>query len=191
MHRNSLGASGFTLIEVMIAMVISLVSLVGIAGLSIKTVQQESESYQRVQALTLVQDMVDRLNVNRRVASCYANGAAGLTVGTGETYSLSCNIGTAAQNAQVAADLREWDSNLKGAGAQDRSDNRNVGAAIGARGCITEVDATNKIYRITVAWQGLAPTVAPKNACGWGRYGADDSLRRTVNAVVRIGDLST
>ena len=188
MNRHSVG---FTIVEVMVAMVISAVSLLGILGLSIKTVQQEAESYQRVQALTLLQDMVDRLKVNRQVASCYSKGSVGLSVGTGVTFTINCTDGTAAQNAQVAADLIEWDSYLKGSTERNSADNSYVGSVIGARGCIVQVDATNQIYRITVAWQGLGSTVAPKNSCGQGKYGTDDTLRRTVNAVIRIGDLST
>lgn len=179
---------GFTLIEVLVALVIFLVGVLGIAGLVVRTLQQETESYQRVQSLILLQNMVDRVNANRQVASCYSNSSTGRTLGTGVTTIAACGTGTAAQRAQADEDIQQWDSLLKGA-AEQKSDNSNVGAVIGARGCITLVDASQNIYRITVAWQGLGSTVAPANSCGQNLYG-NEALRRTVSAVVRIGDLS-
>lgn len=187
LHRVS---SGFGMIEVLVALVILLVSVLGIAGLATRSTQQETESYQRVQALVLLQDMVDRLNANRQVASCYSNGTAGVTLGTGASSTIApCGAGTVVQNTQVVSDLADWSSQLQGASAKT-STNSNIGAMIGARGCIVQVDATQNIYRITVAWQGLGKTVAPSSPCGLNSYG-DDALRRTVNAIVRIGNLTS
>lgn len=193
---------GFTLLEVLVAMLVVLVGVLGAIGLSVKMVQQETESYQRVQALNLLQEMVDKLNANRQVAACYSNGSGttGLTLGVDYSSTPSCAASvvtavdakatpTAVQLAQAIADLVEWNRHLQGFAAQDAS-SANVGALIGARGCIVLVDPALKIFRISVAWQGLGPTVAPSSACGKDNYGTDDSLRRTVNAVVRIGDLT-
>jgi type IV pilus assembly protein PilV len=182
-------AQGFTLIEVLVALVIVLVGVLGAAGLTVKTVQQEAESYQRVQALALLQEMVDRISANRQVAACYANGGSGWVLGSGASATLLCSSGTSAQQAQAIADLTQWDSHLKGTAEQGGS--INVGAVIGARGCISLISATDQTYRITVAWQGLAPTVAPVSSCGQGSYGSNDALRRTVNAVIRIGNLTS
>jgi type IV pilus assembly protein PilV len=180
---------GFGMIEVLVALVILLVSVLGLAGLAVRTTQQETESYQRVQALILLQDMVDRLNANRKVISCYSNDANGITVGTGFASTIpACTGGTLTQNTQAVTDLTEWSTSLQGA-AQKTSTNNNSGAVIGARGCIVQVDATEKIYRVTVAWQGLGKTVAPNSTCGQNSYG-DEALRRTVNAIVHIGKLS-
>ena len=71
---------GFTLIEILVAMVIGLVALMGAAGLIARSVQKEVESYQRPQALNLLQDMVGRLNANRLVADCYECARAVTTV---------------------------------------------------------------------------------------------------------------
>lgn len=179
--------SGFTLIEVLVALVIFLVSALGIAGLVVRTVQQETESYQRVQALMLLQDMTDRVNANRQVASCYSAGGTGITLGTGSTSIAACGTGTATQRSQADNDLLAWDLLLKG--AAEKSGSNNLGAMIGARGCIRQINATNRIYRITVAWQGLGNTVAPNDTCGEDSYG-DEAMRRTVSAVVRLGALS-
>ncbi len=177
--------AGFTLIEILVALLIFMVSSLGIAGLVTRTVQQESESYQRVQALVLLQDIQERFVANRGVASCYAGED---TLGTGYEGTISCGTGTTAQQAIVVADLQHWDSFLKGAAEKDGT--TNVGALIGARGCIRLVDASEKIYRITVAWQGLGDTVAPVSDCGKDSYGSEVQ-RRTVSALVRLGSLSS
>lgn len=64
--------SGVSLVEVLVAMVILLVGLLGLAGTMMQGQRSEMESYQRVQALALLQDMVGRMNANRMAAHCYA-----------------------------------------------------------------------------------------------------------------------
>ena len=183
-------ARGFTLIEILVAMVIGLVALMGAAGLIARSVQQEVESYQRLQALNLLQDMVGRLNANRLVADCYSNGANGMQLGYQTSAPTSCAAGTTEQRTRADADLQAWDDALLGA-AQQNSDDDNVGAMIGARGCIDQLDAVARIYRISVVWQGVNETVAPNDAlaCGKDQYGSEKQ-RRVVTATVRIGDLS-
>lgn len=176
---------GFTLIEVLVALVIFLVSALGIAGLVTRTVQQETESYQRVQALVLLRDMQERLSANRAAVTCYAGSD---TLGVGFSGSFTCSIGTSGQQAIAISDLEQWDSNLKG--AAEKSGTTNVGALIGARGCIRTVDTDQQIYRITISWQGIGETVAPANTCGESQYGKE-TLRRTVSAQVRFGKLSS
>lgn len=67
-RQRKAGQRGLTLIEVLISVVILLAALLGAAGLIARSNQSEMESYQRVQALTLLQDMVTRLNANRQAA---------------------------------------------------------------------------------------------------------------------------
>lgn len=184
---------GFTLIEILVSLIILLVGLLGIAGLIARTNQAELESYQRVQALLLMQDMLDRINTNRHVASCYSNGSTGITAGTAVSSIATCATGSAAQQAVANADLAAWDTALKGGAEQDGTSK--VGAMIGARGCVTYETATDplgvtyNVYRVSVAWQGLAKTATPSVACGEDQYG-DDALRRVVTSTLRIGSLS-
>ena len=160
--------SGFAMLEVLITLVILLIGLLGLAGVVARSNAAELESYQRVQALILAQDMVDRINANRKYAACYSNGSTGVTLGTGYTGTPACaataTLTLATQREQAVADLNGWDGILKGAIEIQGGDK--VGAMIGARGCITQVDAAKRIYRISVAWQGMISTVAPNDTCG-------------------------
>lgn len=187
---------GFYLIEVLVTMVILVFGLLGLAGVSIRANLTEMESYQRAQALLLVQDMADRLNANRKVASCYSNSATGVQLGTGSTSTSipACGSGSALQQGQAVADLTAWDGMLKGQAENQSGTMR--GAMTGAVGCVTLDDATNNIYLVAVSWQGLAPTYAPKLAdgttpfpCGNGAYG-NENLHRVVTTKIQIGTLS-
>lgn len=178
------GEAGFSMLEVLISMFIILVGLLGLAGLIVRSQQTEMESYQRVQALMLVQDMADRINANRKNATNYVT--AGL--GTGNAIQ-NC---TALTN-RAAIDLCEWNNRLLG--SAEKLSGTEIGAMIGARGCVTydagsEVaGAGTGVYTVSVVWQGLAATASSGNTCGQGQYG-NDTQRRVVTATVRIGGLS-
>ncbi|AOY98756.1 type IV pilus modification protein PilV [Cupriavidus sp. USMAHM13] len=180
-------ARGFALIEILVSVVILLVALLGAAGLLARSNQMEMETYQRVQALTLLQDMAARLNANRQVAPCYAAGSPMTVLGSGSTSVPACALGNAAQQALTTADLTAWNTALLG--SAETSGGKSLGAMIGALGCIESVDPVNQVYRISVAWQGLAKTVAPALPCGSGSFG-DDTTRRVVSIQVRIATLS-
>ncbi|WP_049623180.1 type IV pilus modification protein PilV [Frateuria defendens] len=176
---------GLLLLEVLVSMLIAAIALLGTATMMVKSSRGEMESYQRVQALTLVQDMVSRINANRQVASCYSSGATG--VDTSKTLP-TCATGTAVQIATANQDLTAWKSALLGSG--ETAGGASVGAMINAIGCVEQIDAVDQIYRVTVVWQGLMPTVAPSLGCGKDKYGTEN-LRRAVSVAIRIGNLST
>lgn len=185
---------GFALIEILVSLVILLFGLLGLVGISSRANISELEAQQRVQALALLQDMADRINANRAVASCYSVGATGITVGSGYTGTPTCTTGNAQEQTRAVADLKAWDSMLKGS-AESQSTTK-VGAMIGAVGCITQDDALNNIYLIAVSWQGMAQTAAPVLAdgatafpCGNGLYG-NEKVHRVLTTKVRIGKLT-
>ncbi len=208
--------SGFGMIEVLVTLVILLVGLLGLAGLMAQGQRSEMESYQRVQALILVQDMVGRINANRNVAMCYGlitpKLAGAPYLGTAETYALpgNCTIGTAKEQAQFQGDVAAWNTLLLGAAESESSTNKSVGAMIDARGCVsydvsTELPQLNQaglqtgsnwpgtgIYTVSVAWQGIGDS-APNTLllCGTGLYGnpPSDTKRRAVSMTFRIAHL--
>ncbi len=237
-RQKYLRQAGFSMVEVLVALVILLVGLLGLAGLMVQSQRSEMESYQRVQAITLLQDMAGRMNANRVAASCYAftNAAMGSPVlGTSATYvpactttqiatyyNLSQNIPyssmpvptsdtTTAANTAVT-DMQAWSNSLLG--AAESSGGTNVGAMIGARGCISydattelpELDpqtglATGRIllgtgvYTISIAWQGMGDTAPAALTCGKGLYvnsqgAVDEAQRRVVSLTLRMAALT-
>jgi type IV pilus assembly protein PilV len=93
--------SGFTLIEVLIALIIMSVGMLGIAGLYVHSMQAGRTSLFRHNAVTLAGDIADRIRANPRAGPAYAlAGANNNCVGTG----IDCTV------AQMAAhDIFLWD----------------------------------------------------------------------------------
>ncbi|HET7832108.1 MAG TPA: type IV pilus modification protein PilV [Gallionella sp.] len=175
---------GFSMVEVLVTLIILLVGLLGLAGLSIQAQRSQMESYQRVQALVLLDDMVERINANR------ANVASYVTTNIGDPADGQPAANVCPTLLTIAArDLCEWSNALKGVSEQ-KSGVGSVGTLAGGRGCIT-YDAASRIAVISVAWQGLGETVAPPASlnCGAGLYGSE-TRRRVVSLPVRIGCLT-
>jgi type IV pilus assembly protein PilV len=162
------------MLEVLIAIVISVIGILGMIGLQARTYQAEAESYQRSQALVMLDDISARLSSNRIQAPAYVQN----NIGAGDAE--DCN--TAATTAQ--RDLCEIGNNLRSTGEIDAG--RAIGAINRARACITA--PAPDTYVVAVAWAGSVPTGAPASACGMGDYG-DESLRRVATSVVVIADL--
>lgn len=179
--------SGFSLIEVLITLIILAIGLMGLAGLQNRMLNAEFESYQRSQALMLVEDMVSRIRSNPAAARA-SNYSGNAVYGTGNILGDdACNPANT-----TTFDLCSWSAALKGASVTLNEDETLVGTMIGARGCIETVSGTatsEVVLRVTVAWQGLSPTVAPALTCGQGSFGADDSMRRTVSVLVTLAYL--
>lgn len=89
---------GFTLLEVLVAIVVMSIGLLGLAGLMASSLKNSHSAYQRTQATWLAYDALDRMRANRQVA--LAGG-----------YNLA--LGAAPGGSALAAiDLGEWDTAL-------------------------------------------------------------------------------
>ena len=184
LHGSQCGTS---LVEVLVTIVIVAIGLLGLAGMQSRLQASELESYQRAQALLLLQDMGSRISTNRTAAADYVTGA-GAPLGAGMTCATTDITSTRAE-----LDAAEWCGALQGA-AEVGSGGSNAGAMLGARGCVEQLPGDD--YLVTVAWQGVAPLSAPPAslACGAGQYddatcGAD-LCRRAVTTVVRVASLN-
>lgn len=176
------------MIEVLVTLVVIAFGLLGMAGLQMRQQMSEMESYQRSQALLLLNDMANRMAVNRTavLAGSY-NIPAASPIGAGMTCATLSASPTTDQR-----DLYEWCTALQG--AAETFGGSNVGAMVGGRGCVEPV---NGDYMVTVAWQGLTPIAAPATSvtCGANAYNAasgacvNDLCRRTVTTLVRIATL--
>lgn len=175
---------GFTLIEVMVTILVLAVGLLGLAGMNARILNGQFEAYQRAQAMLLVGDMVNRLRANPEAARA---GLFGDQAGLGLTAAV-CDETAAVQNP--AMDLACWNEALRGVSVTDGA--TKLGSMIGARGCIERISGaatSTVVLRVSVAWQGLSPTAASALPCGFGQYGANDSLRRVVAVDVGLAYL--
>lgn len=178
--------SGFSMIEVLVALVITVVGLLGLAGLILRMQTAEMESYQRAQALVLVNDMKERIAANHTNSADYVITGS---VGTSDSQPASC---TALAPGSAARDVCEWSNALKG--SNEKLGAASTGAMIGARGCIIQIQPPDPttgicqpaIYEVSVAWQGVVQTAAPSLTCGQNLYGLE-GYRRVVSARITIG----
>lgn len=194
-HKRGV-SRGFSMIEVLVSLFVLLVGLLGAAGVMLQSQRAEFESYQRVQAMILLQDMVSRINANRYVAPCYAitDGITGLPfLGAASTVTPACTtaVAPAATTDRIdtaVEDMTEWSDLLLG--KAEFSGSNNFGAMIGARGCISLDPATN-VYTISIAWQGLGNTLAPSAGLPCAKDQFDEAAsRRVVSTTLEFGNLS-
>lgn len=151
---------GFSLVEILVSILVLAIGLLGLAGLQSKMLAAEMEAYQRSHAMILLEDMMNRIRADEDGAR--ANSYDSI----------------ATENANITA----WTAALEG-----YSGDEVVGAMIGAQGCLTSLGTNPKTIRVSIAWQGLSPTIAPPSgdSCGDGDYG-DEALRRVVSGTVII-----
>jgi type IV pilus assembly protein PilV len=175
-------SEGFSLVEVMVTVAILTIGLLGLVGLQTRGVIAQKEAYQRAQALSLLKDMASRIQANRTsglTGAYVATGANSRGKGFNGSAMADCSAMT-----QTDLDLCEWHNGLLGSatGNATLSD---------ARGCIESIAIpnTSAAYRISVAWRGYAPTVAPLVTCGQGNYGPNDAIRRVVTMNVALPNL--
>ncbi len=176
---------GTTLLEVLVTISVLAVGLLGLAGLQSRLQVSEMESYQRSQALILLNDMANRITTNRTAAASYVTASA---LGAGMTCPTSLTT-------QKDRDMNEWCRTLQGSAEVKGSSS--VGAMVGGRGCVQSIGSGQ--YMITVAWQGLLPIAAPPAtvSCGQNNYNSattgaacvNDLCRRVVTTIVQIAAL--
>jgi type IV pilus assembly protein PilV len=146
----------------------------------------QADSYQRAQAILLVQDMASRISANRTNAASYITGSP---LGTGDSQPDSCAGLTGMQLDQC-----EWSHELQGAAEKldssgSCSGGNCIGAMVGARGCISQISTTPPIYQVQVSWQGSVDLGTPSFTCGSGSY-SRETLRRTIAATVPVACLT-
>lgn len=100
---------GFSLLEILIALVILSIGLLGLAALQTMSLRMGHDSYQRTQATMLAYDMVDRIRAN----------PAGLAAGRYDTVAFTdnptgadCVTSTCTSDDLANYDIRTWQTTL-------------------------------------------------------------------------------
>ena len=178
---------GVTMVEILVSLVITLFGIFGLLGFNLRAFQTESESYQRSQALVLVEDMSQRIRANRPNMAAYATPAASAAGGGAVEV---CGGGS-----RAAIDLCEWGNLLRGA-AETTSGGSNVGAMADARGCIAVTAPAAgasgpSSANVVVVWRGTNASATKANApCVPDGFSIGDGFMRFTSTIVRSGDLN-
>ena len=151
---------GFSLVEVMIAMVIFSVGLLGLAGLQSLGMTNNQTAFNRTVAMTQANNMADRMrnNITGVDAGLYDNLTADGTLTLTDCITLSCDT----------SDLRdfdyyEWNTN-------------NANLLPGGRGSVTRDSAQNQLV-ICVMWNELNLPSPNIPTCTDGAYNPSNDYK--------------
>lgn len=208
--KNAGPESGFTMIEILVAMLVLTIGLLGLVAMQAVAQRAELESYQRAQAMVLLNDIVDRINTNRKAATCYAItddtdagtkyiGAGTTAAGKYDTAAIDCPSLATNPNAVARALLDMQLIEAMMLGASETLGGASVGAMTGARACIG-FDTDSQAYTVAVAWQGFSKTFSPATwpaannpalarNCALDLYG-DDTQRRVIWTTLMVAALT-
>lgn len=139
MRRRSSRQSGFTLIEVLVAVLIVSVGVLGVAGLQLLSLQNNTSALFRTQAIQAAYDIMDRARANR--GQDYTLAMADDAPNAPDCMAQSCT-----QAQMRAYDLNEWRTAL--------ADDLPLGTGA--------VEMASGVVTVTVRWQDTRnPDVAP------------------------------
>jgi type IV pilus assembly protein PilV len=131
---------GFTLLEVLIALVVLAVGLLGLAALQNLGLRYGNESYERSQATLLIYEMIDRMRAN-------PSGVRGGSYDGFATYTNSppatsgCTTAICDNNAMAIYDVNQWISAIIG-----------KSILVGGEGRIQR-QGTSFSFNVAVQWQ--------------------------------------
>ncbi len=168
-------SSGFTIVEVLVAMLILVTGLIGIAGLQLRAQQFNYTAYFRSQATFLANDLMERIRINTDTTPTNNNGDNGAyqfpsngqftDIGPGgvttvdntcdlrpaDTTKPTCHIDNAYQ--LVNYDLNNWFNQVR--------ETLPTGKAK------IVWDGTNNTYTITIQWKRMPNTISYDGELTW------------------------
>ena len=137
--KRSGRANGFTLLEVLVALVVLSIGLLGLAGLQVASLRYNHSAYLRSQATLLAYDILDRMRANRQEA---LSGAYTISLGTLPSAPTSCigNASNCTPPMLATDDLYQWETEL-------------TNTLPGGTGSISDVKvAQSTQFTVTVQW---------------------------------------
>ena len=172
---------GFSLIEMLVALIVFSVGLLAIAGMQTMSKQANFEALQRTAASQIAYGLLEDIRVNGDAINTYL-GAGEIGGGArGAEPAPNCSGNAVCTAAQKAAhDLWFWEQVLDG--NLEMSGNAGAGGLVLPALCITgPAGGGAGIYTVTIAWRGTASlnSANPSN-CGTagGNFGANNEFRR-------------
>ena len=103
-------ARGVTIVEALVALVVLSVGMLGIASLYVSSLKAERSAQIRVQAVTLVSDMADRIRANAPARDFYGMAKYGGNPGTHDCVASAAFCST---TALAEDDLARWADSAK------------------------------------------------------------------------------
>lgn len=124
---------GFSLIEVLVALLVLSVGLLGLAALQATGIKFNHQSYQRTQATLLTYEIIDRMRANPSSLASYSLAINSTT----PSYTTDCATSACTAAELAVYDLNKWRNAISTAIGSTRSSVANSGV----------------LYTISIEWQ--------------------------------------
>ena len=114
-HRspNIQRSQGFSLMEILVTVIVLSIGLLGLAGLQMTGMRDNHSAYLRTQAVTLANDIIDRMRANQDIAKA---GNYDIDIGTAAATPVAGCTGTGADNCSASdmatLDVSQWKTKL-------------------------------------------------------------------------------
>jgi type IV pilus assembly protein PilV len=147
---------GFSLVEVLVALVVMSVGMLGIASLYVVSIQSGKSAVSRMQAVSLAADLADRIRVNAQAGATYNTSAANSTADKGSDKGCIGGSADCSGEDMALTDLSQWSAAL-----QTALPGGTIGAVTYPRGTVELTVGTPNTYVITVSWLEPGQTTTP------------------------------
>lgn len=144
--------NGFSLIEVMVALVILVIGLIGIFNLHTVAKQSSFESFQQTQAAYFASDIISRMKLNKPELANYAGTYNGSLADPGT----SCDVAVGANTICTNTETRDWDKyqwEQLFSGSSEATGGRDIGGLDKPIACI-RVQNTGDVT-VVMTWRGI------------------------------------
>lgn len=183
MTTKSHSQNGFSLLELLVALVVFSVGLLAIAGLQTVSKQANFEAIQRSTASQVAYGLIEDIRTNGDAIGVYAASGEMGDGSRGNEPSPNCSNGNECNAAQKAAhDLWFWEQAIDG--TLESNGGVGAGGLVLPTMCVTgPVAGGAGMYEIAIVWRGGAELTNTANvACGTltGNYGASNEFRRVM-----------
>jgi len=180
---------GFSLLEMLVALVIFSIGLLAVAGLQTVSKQANYEGLQRTTASHIANGLLEDIRMNGDAINIYRTADAIGGGSYGGEPAPSCATGSECNSAQKAAhDLWFWEQLLDG--NMETNGGAGTGGLMLPTLCITGPAVGGPgIYQVTITWRGSASIMnSVNNPCGAasGNYGDENQFRRILQVPTYI-----
>ena len=174
---------GFSLLELLIALVVFSIGMLAVAGLQTVSKQAHFEGLQRTMASQIAHGLLEDIRTNGGALDIYRTAVPLGGGSRGGEPAPNCRDGAECNSVQKAAhDLWFWEQALDG--TMETSGGAGVGGLVLPTMCVDGPAVGGAgIYQVTIVWRGTASiTNGNNNPCGAlnGDYGADLRFRRII-----------
>jgi type IV pilus assembly protein PilV len=175
--------NGFSLLELLVALVVFSIGLLAVAGLQTVSKQANFEGLQRTTASQIANGLLEDMRMNGDALNIYRTAGELGNGSRGGEPAPNCHAAAECTAVQKAThDLWFWEQVVDG--NLELNNGNGTGGLVLPTLCIDGPAVGGPgIYRVTIVWRGTASiTNASNNACGAdsGNYGANLEFRRII-----------